>query len=50
MNRHLVFAVAITVWHFASMGRCPLRIVPPMLPPLLLPVTSSFQSGAIAPQ
>jgi hypothetical protein len=40
MIRFLIFAAFVVAWHFASMGRCPLRIVPPMLPPLLLPVTS----------
>jgi len=38
MIRFLIFAVVVVVWHFASMGRCPVRFVP-STPPLLLPVT-----------
>jgi len=38
MNRHLVFVAFVVVWHFASMGRCPVRFLPFTLP---LPLITS---------
>ena len=38
MIRFAVFAVAITVWHLASSGKCPVRLLPFTLP---LPLITS---------